>query len=157
MYLVITAQSCASEPTKTCIIARKKDQQLEKQKQYFFCLETECSTYKIPPAAGATLLNNDIRVTEMPFATPLCSCVCTCFIGEVRIYKNGQVYVLKQISLLDMIDAYHCYVLQNVARSSNCSLICSNKKILVRSFMDAYINEENSNSQKMCSPKVKLY
>ena len=114
-------------------------------------------TYKIPPAAGATLLNNDIRVTEMPFATPLCSCVCTCFIGEVRIYKNGQVYVLKQISLLDMIDAYHCYVLQNVARSSNCSLICSNKKILVRSFMDAYINEENSNSQKMCSPKVKLY
>jgi hypothetical protein len=35
MYLVITAQACASEPTKTCMIARKKSQQLEKIKKKY--------------------------------------------------------------------------------------------------------------------------
>jgi hypothetical protein len=36
MYLVITAQACASEPTKTCMIARKKSQQLEKIKKKIY-------------------------------------------------------------------------------------------------------------------------
>lgn len=50
----------------------------EKKREKKHELLTTKGTYKIPAAAGATALKIDIRVTEIPFATPLCSCVFAC-------------------------------------------------------------------------------
>lgn len=88
VYLVIIAHSYASEPMKTC----KKSQENKLnainswEKELIACRKRQNNNnaYRIPAAAGATALNIDIRVTEMPLATPLCSCVCTCFMREVK-------------------------------------------------------------------------
>jgi hypothetical protein len=50
--------------------------------EFLLSKEIKHCTYKIPAAAGATALKIDIRVTDIPFATPLCSCLCTMFSPE---------------------------------------------------------------------------
>lgn len=85
VYLVRTTPLCSSEPMKNYKKERNKligqETHLAKQELEGFLLtrEKKHCTYRTPAAAGPTALKIDIKVTLIPFATPLCSCLYTFF------------------------------------------------------------------------------
>ena len=65
IYLVIIAQSCALESTKTYnIYSKKRSSGIWGADINFFVHTNKSITYEIHAAAGAAPLNNDIRVTD---------------------------------------------------------------------------------------------